>query len=113
MGEVVEHKLTKSCSLPSLVKKGNRATNARSPVKFRVRVDGLSSRHRGEHLEDFIFDVLEDFDIDQPAHVDVAVDPFTMRPCGHAYVDFANARQAQAAESTLRAESGLLVSLVA
>jgi len=60
-----------------------------------------------------IFDVLEDFDIDRPAHVDVAVDPFTMRPCGHAYVDFANARQAQAAESTLRAESGLLVSLVA
>jgi len=111
--ETVEHKIVKSCSLPALVNNGGRTSKSATAFKYRVRVDGLPSRQRGEHLEEFIFDILEDFDIDRPARVDVAVDPLTMRPCGHAYVDFLNARQAKFAESTLRTESSLLVSLVA
>lgn len=102
----VERKMSKSCSLPSLVK----ASKTKSG-KCRVRLDGLPVRHGGEHVEELVWEILEDCDIDRPVRVDVALDPFTLRPYGHAYVDFLNARQAEVASSALREESSLLVSL--
>lgn len=111
--EAVARRLRGSCSLPALARSPTGARAPAAPVgPSRLRLDGLPARHPPEHLEELLREVLQEYDV-FPRRVDVAVDPITLRPCGHAYVAFANDRETRDAECTLRMASSLRVSLEA
>lgn len=100
----VERKMTRSCSLPSLGNApGRPGVEPKSKdARYRIRLDGLSKRQPADHLEELIWDMLEDNGVECKASVDVVVDPISLRPRGHAYVDYPSSKSAVAAESTLR-----------
>jgi len=108
-------KMSKSCSLPSLVKTSSQSPKRKSSkdATYRVRLDGLSKRHPAARLEELICEMLEASGATRPSHVDVAVDPISMKPRGYAYVDYPTSRHAEVAHTSLRAESTLRVSLAA
>jgi len=103
--------MQRSCSLPALTKAPERAGSKSKAAVCRVRLDGLPLRHPADRLEDMVHEILEHYDVACPAHVEVALDPISLRPRGHAFVDFPSPKEAEAAGSTLRLESNLCVSV--
>jgi len=97
-----------ACSLPSLTGK---CAGSPKPTCCTLRLDGLPARHEPDYLQELLLDILDEYDVATPKKVDVAVDPITQRPSGHAYIVFSSEKEAQNAESTLRKDSKLRVSL--
>merc|ERR1719424_1536411 len=94
----IEQRMSKSCSLPSLVRGGSTKLGAGFGAKSdmlvngcRVRVDCLPSDCEVEELEAHIRKLLRRRKAACPASVDVAVDPITQLPRGHCFLDFDNA----------------------
>lgn len=119
----INRQLKKSCSLPSLVKtatgtsaaEANPKTKPQPVRKIRLYLDCLPMGLPGDHLEAEVWDLLDTHGVDHALSVEVVVDPITLRSRGHAYIQFANAPEAEAAGARLRArlssESFLRVSI--
>jgi len=106
----INRHMSKSCSLPSLVKtpaaepKGK--PKAQPLLKFRLRLDCLPMGLPGEHVESEVWDLLDTHGVLEAIDVDVAVDPITLRSRGHAFIEFGNAKEAEAGDARLRARLG-------
>lgn len=101
----VERSLGRSSSLPALVKSPDRAA-AEPPraAACRVRLDALPPLPHAEHVEEHVRRLLKASGAPLPLGVEVAVDPITLRPRGHAYVDFSSAEKARSAAECLESE---------
>eukprot|EP00928_Gymnodinium_smaydae_P013313 TRINITY_DN14868_c0_g1_i2.p1 TRINITY_DN14868_c0_g1~~TRINITY_DN14868_c0_g1_i2.p1 ORF type:complete len:958 (-),score=142.19 TRINITY_DN14868_c0_g1_i2:87-2960(-) len=105
-----ERKLGKSFSLPSLVPPTPKSDQDQQFSRSRLRLDGLPKRHAADHLEELIFALVKSKNLAPPSNVQVEVDPISLRPRGHAFVDFGSTKRADMAERTLRAETNVSVS---
>eukprot|EP00927_Polykrikos_kofoidii_P061913 TRINITY_DN56739_c0_g1_i1.p1 TRINITY_DN56739_c0_g1~~TRINITY_DN56739_c0_g1_i1.p1 ORF type:complete len:1111 (+),score=160.50 TRINITY_DN56739_c0_g1_i1:235-3567(+) len=102
----VDRKLRGSCSLPSLTSKNGAAikmpskrTTTGAPLEAsslggRLRLDCLP-RRPADRLEEFIWGFLERSGAPFPTSLDVPLDPISLRPRGHAYLEFRTAAQAE------------------
>lgn len=108
--EVVNRKLRTACSLPTLMAKSG-SCSAAKVCRNRIRLDGLSRIGFAEDVEEYIRELLEDYRISPPQSVIVEVHPISLRPRGHAFVEFSSARRAESAERILRQDDDISVSI--
>eukprot|EP00928_Gymnodinium_smaydae_P009220 TRINITY_DN1340_c0_g1_i1.p1 TRINITY_DN1340_c0_g1~~TRINITY_DN1340_c0_g1_i1.p1 ORF type:complete len:870 (+),score=209.16 TRINITY_DN1340_c0_g1_i1:67-2676(+) len=64
---------------------------------WRVRLEALPTHLTGELLEDHLRALMRKMGAPPPSRVQVALDPITFRPRGHAYMDFLDAAAAELA----------------
>mmetsp|Transcript_167559 Transcript_167559/g.532739 ORF Transcript_167559/g.532739 Transcript_167559/m.532739 type:complete len:80 (+) Transcript_167559:2825-3064(+) len=78
-----------------------------------MRVEGLDLDDTSEEIREFLSEMFEERGVKVLGGVDVAVDPITLRPSGHAYLHFESDHEAREAQDKLRKEKGIRVSLEA
>lgn len=99
--DIVERSLVRSSSLPSLVKAPERVAAEQRTSAYRLRLDSLPPLLNAVHVEAHVRKMLKTSGAPRPLNVDVVLDPITMQPRGHAYVDFSTAKLAEQAAECL------------
>lgn len=104
----VAKKLSKSCSLPALVKPpASKTVKTVSDVKsstFRLRLDGLPLRVQADEIEKDLFDILRRSRVPRPLQMEVVVDPITLLSRGHCFMVYASREQCEVAEDCVSDE---------
>lgn len=114
----VEKQISRSCSLPSLVKAKPRPhpkSKADSvPKSYRVRLDGLRIRAAADDLEAEVRQTLKSCRVASPIALEVVVDPIMLYSRGHAFLEYGSTEQAQAVVARLIecVDDEMLVSIV-
>jgi hypothetical protein len=99
----VQKQVSKSCSLPSLVKAKPKPPPAKlvsKPSICRIRLD-CASTSPAEQLDEEVRAVLKRYKVASPICLEVVVDPITLRSLGHVFLDYTDTEEAQVAAEIL------------